>query len=259
MNFSPKNCLDRANDQLALDIEAADRYACLELRQCIEALAYKKLKAYEKRIPIDLLSKWQPAQVISVLTELEPESEFDSEISIYQENASGKPEKHILTFKQKEITTKFIKKRYHKLGYYLHTPTVSDQSKSTNRQRFHNYLVTLASELSEFTQATTYSTVATTMSIDCSECRQKIIRNTASLREGSIIKCFNPQCQAQYIVEEIENGTYKYKLSQAELTSEWGNVILIPVHCIKENSHVVCDSCGGKYIFQKRWQVAKIA
>lgn len=259
MDFSPQKCLDRANDQLAFDTEEADRYACLELRQCIEALAYKKLKAYKKRIPIDLFSKWQPGQVISVLTELEPDSEFDSEISIYQENAKGKPEKHILTFKQKEITAKFINMRYHKLGYYLHTPTVADQSKSINKQRFHNYLKTLASELIVFAQATTYSTVATTMTIDCSECGQKIIRNTKSLHEGSIIKCFNPQCRAQYVIEEIENNTYNYKLNQAELSCECGNLIFIPVHSIKENSHVICGRCGGKHIFQKRWHAAKIA
>ena len=259
MDFSPKKCLERANAQLALDTEETDRYACLELRQCIEALAYKKLKAYRKRIPMDLLSKWQPAQVISVLTRLEPDSEFDSKISIYQENSAGEPEKHILTFEQKEITTKFISKRYHKLGYYLHTPTVADQSRQTNPQRFHNYLKKLACELSEYAKATTYSTIASTMSFNCSECNQEVIRNTKSLHEGCIIKCFNPQCQAQYIIEEIDNNCFKYILNQAKLTCECGNAIFIPVHRIKENSHVICDSCGGKHLFQKRWQVAKIA
>ncbi len=259
MEFSSKKCLDRANAQLSFNTEENDRYACLELRQCIEALAYKKLKAYEKRVPINLLSKWQPAQVIAILTELEPDSGFDSKISIYQENSAGEPEKHILTFDQKEITTKFISKRYHKLGYYLHTPTIADQSKSTNPQRFHKYLAKLACELSEYVKATTYSTIASTMSIDCAECNQKIIRNTKSLHEGSIIKCFNPQCQAQYLVEKIEANTFKYKLNQAEFTCDCGNEISIPVHRIKENSNVVCSACGGKHLFQKRWNVAKIA
>lgn len=257
MDFSPKACLDRANTQLDLNTEEADRYACLELRQCIEAIAYKKLKAYVNRIPQELITKWQPAHVIAVLTELEPDSDLDSKISIFQENSDGMPEKHILTFEQKEITAKFINKRYHKLGYYLHAPTISDQSKKTNTQRFHNYLEKILGELSEYAKATAYSTVASTMSIDCSECHQKIIRNTKSLKEGSIIKCFNPECRAQYILEEINGKTFKYKIYQAELSCDCGEKIYIHVHRIKENSHVVCSKCGAKYTFSKRWTVTK--
>lgn len=259
MEFSPRTCLKRANIQLAINTEEADRYACLELRQCIEAIAYKKLKAYEKRVPDLLFSKWQPAQVMAVLTELEPDSDLDSKISIYQENTAGEAEKHILTFEQKEISVKFINKRYHKLGSYLHVPTISDQSKETNANRFHDYLLKLSSELEKYAKAIMYSTIATTTSLDCNECHQKIIRNTKSLHKGSIIKCFNPQCQAQYVLENISDNTYSFKLNQAEVSCECGEVIYIHAHRIKENSHVVCGKCGEKYIFQKRWQVAKLA
>lgn len=258
MEFSPRKCLERANAQLALNTEETDRYACLELRQCIETLAYKKLKAYVNRIPTDLLSKWQPAHVIAILTELEPDSEFDSNISIYQENPSGEPEKHIFTFKQKEITARFIRKRYHKLGYYLHAPTVADQSKHTSDKKFHSYLEKLAQELNEYVKATTYSTIASIMSFDCGHCKQKIARNTRSLQKGCVVSCFNPQCQAQYIIEEIDNNSFKYRLKQAELVCECGKVTFIPFHLIKENSYAFCEVCGGKYLFRKRWHVAKV-
>ena len=259
MEFSPRTCLKRANVQLNINTEEADRYACLELRQCIEAIAYKKLKAYQKRIPKLLFSKWQPAQVIAVLSELEPYSDLDSKISIFQENSAGDPEKHVLTFEQKEISVKFINKRYHKLGSYLHAPTISDQSKKSNPKRFHDYLLNLSGELEKYAKATMYSTVATTTSLDCSECQQKIIRNTNSLHKGSIIKCFNPQCQAQYVLENISGNTYSFKLNQATINCECGEVAYIHVHRIKENSHVVCGNCGEEYIFQKRWHVAKYA
>ena len=245
--------------QLKINTEEADRYACLELRQCIESIAYKKLKAYEKRVPRELFSKWQPAHVISALTELEPNSDLDSKTSIFKEDSDGKPKKHVLTFVQKEITSKFIKRRYHKLGSYLHIPTISEQSKVINKQRFHNYLIKLASELDEYAKATTYSTVASTMTIECSECKEKTIRNSKSLNEGDIVKCFNPQCKAQYVLEGIGKNTFKYRLNQAEVSCDCGEIIYIHVHRIKENAHVVCGNCKEKYLFQKRWQVAKIA
>ena len=257
MEFSPSTCLKRANVQLAINTEEADRYACLELRQCIEAIAYKKLKAYEKRVPDLLFSKWQPAQVIAVLTELEPDSDLDSKNSIYQENTAGEAEKHILTFEQKEISVRFIKKRYHKLSSYLHAPTISDLSKEKDAKRIHNYLIKLFIELEEYAKSTAYTTIDTIIALDCTECQQKIMRNTKSLHKGSIIKCFNPQCQAQYLLENIDD-TYSIKLNKAEFSCECGEVVSVSAHRLKENSHVACSKCGEKYIFLKRWCAGKL-
>jgi len=113
LNFSPESCLKRANAQLEINTAANDRYACLELRQCLESLAYKKLKAYRLRVPQSLISKWQPVQIISTITELQPNSQYDSETAFFSEDENGNPARHLLTICQKEITAKFISKRYH--------------------------------------------------------------------------------------------------------------------------------------------------
>ena len=46
MSFSPAECLNRAKIQLSQNTSEGDRYACLGIRQWIEATAYKKIEAY---------------------------------------------------------------------------------------------------------------------------------------------------------------------------------------------------------------------
>lgn len=85
IDHSPVACLNRATNQLSNNDDASDRYACLELRQCLEALTYKKLSAYANRVPQELFQTWQPAQVIELLSKLEPNSISDRAFTIYKE------------------------------------------------------------------------------------------------------------------------------------------------------------------------------
>jgi hypothetical protein len=253
IDYSPKACLKRTNEQLVINSETTDRYACLELRQCIEALAYKKLRAYENRLPQSIFDTWQPQQVISFLTELEPNSELDKKVVISRQNFDGQKSEPICSFNQKEITAKFISKRYHKLGSYLHTPI---KPKEITSKKLHDYLVKLASELTEYVNTTTYSTLAITTNFDCIECEQKICRNVASLKDGDIVKCFNNNCQAQHIVE-YDGDLLKFELHQAKFECDCSGMIFISSHKIKENGWVACSNCGAKYIFSMGWQVEK--
>jgi hypothetical protein len=45
---------------------ASLRYACLELRMCIEALAYDRLQAYLPEVPNSVMKKWTPRHVLAV-------------------------------------------------------------------------------------------------------------------------------------------------------------------------------------------------
>jgi hypothetical protein len=51
------------------------RYACLELRFCIEALCYDVLPHYEAELPFDAVGKWQPRKVVEALLDVDPDSD----------------------------------------------------------------------------------------------------------------------------------------------------------------------------------------
>lgn len=159
----------------------------------------------------------------------------------------------LLLLNKRRLQQAFINKRYHKLGNYLHTPTVGNENKIVDKQKLHNYLIDLACELSVYVEATSYSTVVKTLCINCFECNTDIIRNSKSLNVGSIVKCFKPNCEAEYLIKEIARDNCKYEPFHAKLTCQCQNVITIPTHKIKENEYVSCKNCDNKHVFQKRW------
>ena len=55
--------------------DASLRYAALELRRCLEALVYEKLKTYRDVLPEGSVSRWQPPQAFEALIEIEPEAQ----------------------------------------------------------------------------------------------------------------------------------------------------------------------------------------
>src|SRR5437867_3989850 len=69
------DCLARAKKQLASPDATSLRYAALELRFCMEAVTYEKLRAYSSRLPVEVLSCWQPPQAVAALLELEDEAD----------------------------------------------------------------------------------------------------------------------------------------------------------------------------------------
>jgi hypothetical protein len=76
------DCLSRAKALMASGDAASLRYACLELRFCMEAVTYEKLRAYAPRLPPNVLSIWQPPQAVKALLELEGEADQEYRVAI---------------------------------------------------------------------------------------------------------------------------------------------------------------------------------
>ncbi len=245
------SCLERAKQELTNGDILHDRYACLELRQCIEALAYEKIRAYRNRIPVESYLKWQPATLIKILTKLEPDSAFDKRISIFEEDENGKPVNEVLSFNQKEITGKFINERYHKLSSYLHTPT---NTKTQNKlDGLHDYLLKTSIELEEFVNSTSYTTIAEVVNFTCTACEKPVARNLSSLEDGAQVECFNPHCKARYTTIDKGNGEYSFNINHVNLDCSCGNSLCIWAHDLRENTHTICKKCSTKYTIDRPW------
>jgi hypothetical protein len=126
MHFNKRSCLDRAKTLFTQRTEAALRYACLELRCCIESIAYEKLQTYAKRLPAAVLETWQPPQAFKALLEFEPLADQDFTLRFCEENAAGQPTgawKSLGTHKTFQLS--WLRKMYNALGNHLHVPTPS--------------------------------------------------------------------------------------------------------------------------------------
>ena len=87
--FDKRSCLKRANDMLSTNDDSLLRYACLELRFCLEDIAYRKLSTYAKRLPDEVLKTWQPPQAFRALLEFEPYADQTTTIRICEETSRG--------------------------------------------------------------------------------------------------------------------------------------------------------------------------
>src|ERR1035438_382575 len=81
---------DAAAALLAQQDDASLRYAALELRRCIEAIVYAKLKIYGDLLPYGSVHQWQPPQAFDALIAIEPDAEATFTYAISPQTEPGK-------------------------------------------------------------------------------------------------------------------------------------------------------------------------
>ena len=74
-----------------LQADDADRlaYACLELRKCIEALAYEILIGYLAEVSTKVIETWQPDMVMKELVRIDPGADKNSFLRMREEGSNG--------------------------------------------------------------------------------------------------------------------------------------------------------------------------
>jgi len=75
---------------LAKQDEGVLRYAALELRRCIEAIVYEKLRIYGDLLPEGSVHQWQPPQAFDALIAIEPGAEATFTYAVAPETEPGK-------------------------------------------------------------------------------------------------------------------------------------------------------------------------
>jgi hypothetical protein len=134
-----REAYDAATALLAKGDEGSLRYAALELRRCIEAIVYEKLKVYGQLLPEASVHQWQPPQAFDALIEIEPNAQETLTFAVAPQTEPGKmPE---TPFKSIGVDVrpkgKWIKKTWHKLGFYLH----AEWPFSEDKPRFSSQLL----------------------------------------------------------------------------------------------------------------------
>ncbi|RUO35097.1 hypothetical protein CWE14_03625 [Aliidiomarina soli] len=257
LSFHKKDCLERVKSLMSNDDEASFRYACLELRQCIESIAYAKLKNYKKVVPESQFSEWHPKRVFDFLLEMEPKADKDYHLNIYEEDENGNPKKLVFSGDHKTISLQYIKKNYNKIGYYLHTPTLNKQAEyheaSTKLKR---YLDKLVKELEPIIDCTFDSRMGIAAHFNCHDCGQSVYHNLETIKIGKNIRCLNEQCGKIYYVENYIDEKPLVKPIQMKITCDCGNDIYVDQHKVKENTYIDCE-CGDRYLIDKRWVYRK--
>ncbi len=260
MNLHKRSCLKRARSLVADPKPESLRYACLEIRYCVEAIAYEKLRLYEKNIPKGVLEIWQPRKVIDVLEEYDPLVNQSYTLRIWSEKPSGERDKLVFSGEHKTLSPAILKKHYNKLGGYLHVPTPAQVTNRNNTgdSALKDYLEVLIQLLEASCNNTFDSNIAEVVNFECQQCGQPIIRNKDGLEKNPSATCLSENCQAQHDVYQ-EEGQYYIRLRQAEfICPDCQTTNYLPFHQMEEGSRLSCVECDSQYVIDRRWVCVRV-
>ena len=260
MNFNTQAILKRVRGLIQQDTEESLRYACLELRFCIERIVYDKIYTYRKRIPEELFDVWQPKKVLKLLLEFEPDSEREYHIGIQVTKDETLPPGKPIRIPHKAITFNHINKHYDKLGNFLHVPTIRQrqQQKEIPHEKLRVYLSEVLEMLEGVSGEMLNANFAVVVNFKCSECHTLIIRNRDGLKHDGCVVC--PECKAQYIWKKLEDDIWETELRTVRfICSACHTENFLEYHRLKPDMRVVCVKCHRKFLLNHyRWAICEI-
>lgn len=252
-SFHKRDCFNRAKNLFEKEDIASLKYACLELRQCIEAIAYAKALSYEKYIPEKELYKWQPKKVFAYLEENAPLSTQNHSLRITKENPDGSLGDSTLVLEHTTLKAKNFNKHYHKLGNYLHTPSLQDQASKINHNNLKDFVQEVIEDLQPVVECGYDSNLEESFKIECVSCKKIFPIRKARLSAGQKFNCLRVECQTSYLVLEItEDGSLIHRPMECEFQCSCGNNNNFYFQNNKETYSLNCK-CGKNHIISKEW------
>ena len=262
LRHQARECLSQAKKLLNAGDKVSLRYACLELRFCIEYIAYDQMEAYLAEVPDDAVKKWTPKQIISEMLEVDPQADQSATIAIGLEEIPGTPAKNMkIVGEDRRFTMKWANSSHNALGNFLHAPTLDQidsgqqPTPSTIAKKAKEIVGVLdhilASPISRVNMGIFYN-------FKC-ECGASIKRRSGSFTKEQGIVCPNSKCRAIYDVVS-DNGeivsfcvrSHKFDCPECAAPNH------ICDHHIKPGNIVTCGACGDRKVIKQQFVLAPL-
>jgi len=193
----------RAKEQLAGDAPGRLRYAALELRLALEALAYQTAQTFDE-LPESAYEKWQPDKLVKLLLELDPRADQTVRILMRTKDATGEKERDL--GEDRRTPLKVLKKDfYHKLGSMLHTPTLVQirQGKDFDEGSALKLCEEVVAEVERVLSSQIRNVrIKDLVKFECLLCKKLVIRNMPKGADSVVAYCpDHPQCLASYDIK----------------------------------------------------------
>jgi hypothetical protein len=253
-SLDKQDSLERAKKLIEDNNPTSLRYACLELRYCIESICHAKLKLYEKHLPKSSYETWQPKKILEILQEYDPLVMKDCEIALFKKNPDGSNGDFVMGGKHTNLPMGMLKKHYYKLGRFLHIPTLSQEKNGMmSTQDLKSYLESILPAISATVSNIMDCNFALVAEFKCKDCGTIIIRNVDSLKKNPVAVCANEECKAEYDVTVTEENTIwkrrelDFECPKCKKKNHFG------AHFLRDGKIINCFSCSSKYVFFRSW------
>ena len=258
--FSKYACFNRANSLLDKNKNSLLSYVCLELRFCIEAIAYQKLNAYKSILPSSVMSKWQPPQAMKALLQLEPEALEDFTLYVGREDTPGKPAANMRSLgTHSTFRFSWLRKTYNKLGNYLHVPNPSVEVRYADpkrQEKLRSDLKEMIRELEPIVQSHLDGRMGMTVSFDCCKCGKRISISSRALADQIEVECMDRSCSAVHWAKDEGNGEYSFGLKRHRFKClQCSQNMDVEERLISIGFHFNCSNCGEEYeVCDQQWE-----
>jgi hypothetical protein len=244
--FRAAEGLGRAKALIEKGDEHSLRYACLELRLCLEKIVYRQLSQYGDVVPGSTVRTWQPDQLLRLLSSFDPIGTQAGEMSFALEDPQSKDPKEWHTLGAVNlIPWGVFRGFYQKLGSYLHMPKPKSGSKKSTPLSAE-VLAEIVEGVKEVTKATAIFAMKAVVSAQC-DCGRTVHVGQTEFDDGRLVVCGNTECNAIYIKERNEEGvevlTRKHGINfNCELCNA-----AVPVAQDRIWAPVRCLNCSARY------------
>jgi hypothetical protein len=248
MRQRARQCLDRAKAQ-ALN-PSSFRYACLELRFCIEFLVIGRLQAYLDEVGDEALRKWTPKDIINEILTVDPHGDKSVSVSLGIHLPSGLPIGELKPLgEDRRFNMKWANKSYNTLGNFLHAPTLEqlEAGKDPEVTVVEKRVGAIIEELDAVLASPIYNVnFGNFFQLKCECCGTDIKRRADSIPKSGVM-CPNRACRAIYDVKKIESG-FSYVIKTVHWYCTCGHGIYFPHNRPGLlNSVFDCQGCGKTF------------
>jgi hypothetical protein len=235
------------------------RYAALELRLAIEAIAYEKLSLYAPRLPAAILEKWQPPQAFKALEEFEPRSTHSFRLRIAEEVEYGVPgtEWHEMG-EHRAFKLPWLRTTYNKLGGLIHHKSPNyeanaELSSITDARRLRAALLSIHAEVERVASSQIDGSMATVIELTCTVCDTLIVRNLDGAKASYRADCLQTACGAQHHLEIADDGTVSMQLiATAFDCMNCKSPIVVENRKLEIGLEFTCSVCSAKHVIATR-------
>jgi predicted RNA-binding Zn-ribbon protein involved in translation (DUF1610 family) len=185
-------------------------YACLEMRKCVEALAYDLLQLYLHEAPTKAFEVWQPDNVIKELLRIDTSADKSSRLSMQREATATEPAgewKYI--GEDRRLKVKRMQKIFNAMGSYIHVPTIRQlkESPEPDYAAIRKSVVKMRDELQHIVSAKMWGFHFNKfVTFHCSQCETPIKRTEKVLEASNQVECGN--CGQFFNVSKDEPGEW---------------------------------------------------
>jgi hypothetical protein len=236
------------------------RYASLELRFCLELIAYEKVRIFAPRLPPSLYKRWQPPQLFRALEQLEPGSAHDRVVRFSRKavEANTPVEWHTLGV-HKTIRVTQMTKLYNTLGSYLHAPMPRPDGRIEDRSPAAADLNAVIEILKPVVESKFDGMMAEVFSFPCDICGIEVVGNSAGAAVRGSMECLNPQCGAAYHIYAVDGHAETYELDATEFECISCKMpTTVQNRVIGMDATFQCRHCREEHIFLKmEWGYAR--